>query len=239
MKKNRLEFPSCVTCENRKHSFFCKLQQGELEQLDDCKGCNKYSKGHLLFFEGARPTGVFCINRGAVKIYRMACDGKLQIIKLAGVADLVGHEAVLAQSHYKYFAEVIEDSLVCYIPKAHFLQLLKENQLLTAMLMQQISLDLIHADKRTTSMATKPVRERVAEALLFLKEFYHSKNAKEAHSDITLSREEVAAYAGTATETAVRVLSDFKQHKIIALGKRSISILNESKLSKIAHLYGY
>lgn len=237
MKKNKPEFPSCATCVNRKHSLFCKLPEGELEQLSDCKGCNQYSKGHLLFFEGARPTGVFCIGSGTVKIYRMSGDGKLQIIKLAGVGDIVGHEAVLAQSHYKYFAEVMTESMVCYIPKNHFLHMLKENQSLTAMLMLQISLDLIHADKRTTSMATKPVRERIAEALLLLQEFFHTKN-KDTHPDISLSREEVAAYAGTATETVVRVLSDFKQHKLIELGKRSISILNEAKLSKIAHQYG-
>lgn len=207
-----------------------------MEELSDCKGCNQYHKGHLLFFEGSRPTGVFCVSRGAVKIYRMAGDGKMQIIKLAGAGDLVGHEAVLAQSHYKYFAEVLDEALVCYIPKGHFLHMLKENQMLTAMLMQQISLDLIHADKRTTSMASKPVRERVAEALLLLHEFFHSKN-KDTQPEISLSREEVAAYAGTATETAVRVLSDFRQHKLIELGKRSISILNQAKLSRIAQQY--
>lgn len=236
MKKNKPEFPSCVTCVNRKNSLFCKLHQNELEELSDCKGCNQYHKGHLLFFEGSRPTGVFCVSRGAVKIYRMAGDGKMQIIKLAGAGDLVGHEAVLAQSHYKYFAEVLDEALVCYIPKGHFLHMLKENQMLTAMLMQQISLDLIHADKRTTSMASKPVRERVAEALLLLHEFFHSKN-KDTQPEISLSREEVAAYAGTATETAVRVLSDFRQHKLIELGKRSISILNQAKLSRIAQQY--
>lgn len=236
MKKNKPELPSCVTCTSRKYSVFCKLQQGALEQLSDCKGCNHYLKGHLLFFEGARPTGVFCISSGTVKIYRMTGDGKTQIIKLAGVGSLVGHEAVLAQSPYKYFAEVIEEALVCYIPKNYFQQMLKENHALNALLLHQISLDLIHADKRTTSMATKPVRERIAEALLLLHEFFHAKN-NNALSEISLSREEIAAYAGTATETAVRVLSDFRQHKLIELRKRSVSILNQPKLTRIAHQY--
>lgn len=236
MKKNKPEFPSCITCVHRKHSVFCKLHQSELQELSDCKGCNQYQKGHLLFSEGSRPTGVFCINKGAVKIYRMAGEGKTQIVKLAGVGDLVGHEAVLAQSQYKYFAEVLDEALVCYIPKSHFLHMLKENQALTSILMQQISLDLIHADKRTASMASKPVRERVAEALLLLHEFFHAKN-KDTNPDISLSREEVASFAGTATETAVRVLSDFRQHKLIELGKRSISIVNQAKLSRIAQQY--
>lgn len=238
MKTKQFEFPSCQSCPNRHHSVFSKLNHGELEKLDSCKGANKYSKGHLLFFEGANPTGVFCISRGTVKIYRMTGDGKVQIIKLAGPGDIVGYEAVLSHSHYKYFAEVIDEAVVCYIPKHHFLQMLKDNHPLTATLMQQLSLELINSDKRTTSMATKPVRERVAEALILLNEFFNSKKVNGSHPVISLSREEIAAYAGTATETAIRVLAEFKSGKLIEMGKRSISIINETKLSKIAYQFG-
>jgi len=231
------DFPSCVTCTNRKLSIFFKLSHEELEKLNDCKGCNQYGKGHLLFFEGSRPTGVFCISKGTVKIYRLTAGGKMQIIKLCGAGDIVGHEAILAQTPYKYFAEVIEKSLICYIPKHHFLQMLKENYALTTTLMRQISLELINSDKRTASMAAKPVRERVAESLLLLNEFFKSKNQNERYPEISLSREEIASYAGTATETAIRILSDFRNDELITVGKRSISILNEERLSKIAYQY--
>lgn len=231
------EFPACESCSTRHLSIFEKLAQDELVKLSASKGCNQYRKGHLLFFEGANPTGVFCISSGTVKIYRMAGDGKVQIIKLAGAGDIVGHEAILSNGSYKYFAEVIHESVVCYIPKYHFLQMLKENHPLTTTLMQQISLELINSDKRTTSMATKPVRERVAEALLLLHDFFISKNKSGSNPDITLSREEIASYAGTATETAIRILSEFRNDNLIKLGKRSISILNETKLSKIGRLY--
>ena len=231
------EFPSCESCTTRRFSLFGKLPQDELAKLSSCKGCHQYGKRHLLFFEGSNPTGVFCISSGTVKIYRVTGDGKVQIIKLAGTGDLVGHEAILSQSSYKYFAEVIDESLVCYIPKHHFLQMLKENHPLTVTLMRQMSLELINSDKRTTSMATKPVRERLAEALILLNEFFSSKNVHGAHPDISLSREEVACYAGTATETAIRILSGFRSDNLIAMGKRSISILNKPKLSRIAYQY--
>jgi len=232
-------FPSCETCPTKRYSLFSKMPHDDLVKLSSCKGANKYRKGHLLFFEGANPTGVYCISSGTVKIYRMSGDGKAQIIKLAGAGDLVGHEAVLSQGSYKYFAEVIDESVVCYIPKQYFLQMLKENQLLTSTLMQQMSLELIHSDKRTTSMATKPVRERVAESLLLLNDFFTTKSRGKDSPPITLSREEVAAYSGTATETVIRILSEFGSSKLITLGKRSISILNEAKLVKIAHQYDY
>lgn len=233
-----IEFPACQSCPTRRFSIFSKLPHQELAKLDACKGCNKYSKGHLLFYEGANPTGVFCIYQGTVKIYRTTGDGKMQIIKLAGAGNLVGYEAILSQGNYKYFAEVIEESLVCYIPRQHFLQMLKDNHPLTTSLMHQMSLDLINSDKRTTSMATKPVRERIAEALLLLNEFFSSKGIRDTHAGIKLSREEIASFAGTATETAIRILSDFRNQKLIAMGKRSISILNKAKLSAIAYYYG-
>ncbi len=190
-----------------------------------------------MYLEGSRPTGVYCINEGLVKIYRAGSDGRVQIMKLAGPGDLAGHEAVLTEGNYKSFAEVVETSMVCYIPKNHFLKMLTENHSLTTALMAQISQELIDSEKRVTSLATMQVRERIAESLLALQEFYSSKNKGKQAPVISLSREELAAFAGTAPETAVRILSDFRQGKLISVGKRSISIVNRSGLLEIANRY--
>ena len=232
-----IDFPSCESCMNRSNSVFCKLPQDELQQLSNCKGCNHYNRGQFLFAEGARPTGVFCISEGIIKLYNIGSDGKPQITRLAGPGDVVGHEAVFTQTNYKNYAEVVEPALVCFIPKNHFLHMLKENFNLSATVMKLLSEDLTISEKRITSMATKQVRERLAECLLVLQEFYLAKNKGDQAVHILLSREELASFAGTATETVVRTLADFVQDKIISIGKRSIKIENQAQLVLIAERY--
>ncbi len=237
MKLKPIEFPACGTCENRCQSVFYKLNQDELNDLSNCKGCNQYLKGNFLFYEGARPTGVHCIHSGIVKIYKQTSDGKYQIIKLAGAGDIVGYEALFSNGFYKTFAQVIEETLVCYIPKNQFMLLLKDNYAFMATLMHQLSLDVIESENRIISIATKPVRERVAESLLQLQEFFGKKNKSKNPIEITISREELAAFNGTATETVIRILSEFRQGRMIDLGKRSIHIINHKKLTGIAFQY--
>ncbi len=102
--------------------------------------------------------------------------------------------------------------------------------------MKLFSHDLGKAEHKMTDLAQKPVRERMAEALLFLKETYGTESDGKTLS-ITLSREEIANVVGTATETAIRLLSEFKTDAIIELQGKKIKIINSEKLIKTANIH--
>jgi CRP/FNR family transcriptional regulator len=101
--------------------------------------------------------------------------------------------------------------------------------------MRLLSDDLKEAEHRITELAQKPVRERVAEALLYLHQTYGTE-ADGQTIDIAMSREDIANIVGTATETTIRLLSEFKQDEVIQLNGKKIAILNHRQLVKIANV---
>ena len=233
---NNLKVVSCEECTTRSKSIFCKLKPEEVQELSANRGCNHYSKGQFVFFEGARPTGLYCIYSGKIKVYKIKGSGKTQIVRLAKDGDILGYRSLLTGEMYSSFATVLEDAQICYIPKNVFQGLIKKNSDFSLKVIDLFAQELLKAEEQITSLALKPVRERVAEGLILLKQFFGVK-PDGVTLDVKLTREEIGSIVGTATETVVRVLSEFKESKIIALDKRSIQILDIDKLVHIANLY--
>ncbi|HXH18549.1 MAG TPA: Crp/Fnr family transcriptional regulator [Chitinophagales bacterium] len=228
--------PSCENCQSRSVSVFCSLKPDELKELSLSKGCYHFTKKQTIFFEGARPTGIYCIYSGKIKVYKIREDGRTQIVRLAKKGDILGYRSLLSGELYTSFATVMEDAVVCYIPKSVFFRLIRQNSDFSLRVMDLLARGLWHAEEKIASMAMKPVRERVAESLILLKDFYGLKDDN-VTLDISLSREELASIAGTSMETVVRLLADLKNEKIIAINKKVIRILDAKKLFDIAHLY--
>jgi CRP-like cAMP-binding protein len=232
----KLESPSCVACQSRLNNVFCTLTDAQLNTLSVEKSCNIYKKGQLVFYEGNRPTGLYCLNKGKVKVYQIGMEGKEQIIRLAKDGDILGYRSLISGEMYTASASIIEDSTICFIPKKTFFDLLQTNSELSTRMMKLLSNDLKSAEKRITGLAQKPVRERMAETILMLKEFYGLDNEKHTIK-ANLSREDIANIVGTATETAIRVLSEFKSEKIINLMGKRIQIINNDALIKAANVF--
>ncbi len=233
--KTFFESPHCDTCQSRIKSVFCTLSDEQLSFLSVEKSCSMYKKGQLIFFEGNKPNGMFCVNSGKVKIFQVGEEGKEQIVRLAKEGDILGYRSLISGESYTSSASVLEDATVCFIPKKTFLDLLQADSELSTRMMQLLSKDLREAERRMVGLAQKPVRERMAETILMLKEFY-SVDKKDQTIKATLSREDIANIVGTATETAIRILSDFKSEELIDLSGKKIKILNHPGLVKVAHL---
>jgi CRP/FNR family transcriptional regulator len=225
----------CKTCTSRKSSIFCQLDIAELAHFDDNKSCILYKKGQMIFHEGSYPSGVYCINEGKVKTIHIGMDGKEQIIRLAKDGDIIGYRALLSGGKYNASAIALEDSQICFIPKETFFNVVKANSNLSLKIINLLASELGKAEQTITDLAQKTVRERLAEALLLLKETY-GLEADGATINITLSREEVASMIGAATETTIRLLSGYKQEDIISFVGKKIKILNMPKLVKAANL---
>lgn len=233
--KSSFEHIECKHCSNRFNTVFCKSENDFIKEIDTYKICSSYKKGEIIFKEGAYAGGVYCINAGKIKLSMMGDEGKEQIVRMARPGDIIGYKALLSGERYSSTATAIDDSNICFIPKEIFLEILKKDASLSFEMMRLISNELKRAEEKITHLAQKPVRERMAETILFLKETYGLDN--ENHVNILLTREEIANLVGTATETAIRLLSEFNKDHIIELSGKKIKILDNIKLTKTANLY--
>lgn len=233
--KNFFETPSCESCTNRFNNVFCTLSDSQVNELALDKSCNIYKKGQLIFYEGNRPTGLYCVNQGKVKIFQTGEEGKEQILRLAKENDILGYRSLISGEPYSASASVMEDAVVCYIPRKTFYELLQKNSELSTKMMQLLSHDLKEAEARITGLAQKPVRERMAETILMLKEYYGTDDDEVIQASI--SREDIAGIVGTSTETCIRIIADFKHEKIIELAGKRIKVANLNALIKAAHVY--
>lgn len=219
-----------VTCENclsRQNSLFGSFCGEEVDILERQKSCSYFKKNQPLFIEGSSPRGVYCINEGKVKIFARGEEGKEQIIHLAAAGEVVGFRAMFSGEPYKVSATTLEESNICFIGKADFLDLVDSNPTLRNGIMKELSKEL--ADRATfiTNMAQKSVRERLAFSLLLLQDIYKDEM-------INLSREDMANFVGTATETLIRLLKDFKEEELIATHARRVEILDRDGLLRVA-----
>lgn len=222
-------------CASNKISFLAHCTPEQAVVIETAKTCSAYKKGELLFNESAIPLGVYCIMSGVIKLVRTNHDGKEQILRFAQPGDVLGYRALIADEPLVSSAVCLEDTIACFIPKQFFLNVVDENTAISKDLMKALSHELGVVEERVQSLAQKSVRERLAETILFLHATFKSNNLEEDLIAITLPREDIANIVGTATETVIRLLSEFKSDKLIELDGKKIRILEKAKLEKISH----
>jgi CRP/FNR family transcriptional regulator, polysaccharide utilization system transcription regulator len=219
----------------RRSSIFNDLTADEVDQLECLKDAGYYKKGQIIFQEGNHPKGIFCVSAGKVKIFKLGSNYKEQIVRLAKEGDVLGYRSLISGDKYHASAATIEDSTICFIPRELLLKVLEENVILSNNLMKLLSQDLASAETRMVEMMQKPVRERLAEGILMLKEIYGLMEDGKT-LNVIMTREDIANFIGTTTETAIRILSDLNSENIISLDKKKISIKNFNKLLHESHI---
>ncbi len=229
------EVTPCDKCGSAHGSIFCALSKIELAALSESKSHIFYKKGQMIFYERNHPQGLHCIHSGKVKIHKLGPDGKDQILRLAKAGNVIGYRALLSDDHYRASATAMEDSVICFFPKAVYQTQIITNPSLSMQIIKLLSTDLKSAEQKAMNMVQKQVRERIAETILMLKEFF-GLEADNATINTVLTRESIGNLSGTTTETAIRTLSDFYKGKTIDLIGKKIKILNNKELIKIANL---
>lgn len=227
----------CQFCKSRGESHFSELPNEDLEVISEHKSCVAYKKGQTLFYEGTRPMGVFCINHGKVKVYKMGSNGKEQILFIAKPGDFLGYRSLLSEEFYGASATVLEQAAICFIPKSDFLSILNRNPAFFQKLMKAVCQELGVMEEKLAQLAQKSVRERLAATIIMLKETYGMEGEGSDVIDIALSREDLANIVGTATETVIRLLSDFKSDGLIALKGKKIQVIDTKRLIHEADFY--
>ncbi len=234
MKKEE-EILSCESCFNEMDSLFLYLTPEETDQLLRRSTPRRFKKGETLYHEGRRINGVYCINSGIVKIFKTGFDGKEQILMFARKGDIIGYRSVLANELACTTAKMIEDGLLCFIPADLLLEFVKNNTSFSYEIMKMACKELGSANQYITDLAQKSVRERLAEILLHLADKFGIN--EDNLLNIILTREELANIVGTATESVIRLLSEFKHSGLIELQGRKIRILDKEGLKHISNAF--
>lgn len=235
-KKSRKDIaPPCEECTTRSASMFCNVDLAQLQKMSSEKSGNTYKKGQTIFYEDRQPHGVYCIYSGKVKIHKCGENGQEQIVRFARAGNIIGYRALLNGDNYSASATALETTVACFFPKQTFIELLKSNHEFSLLTIRQLASDLRTAEHMLTSMALKFVNERMAEALILLKECYGFE-PESSTINAALSRRELASITGTTTETAIRIISGFREQNLVRINGKRIEILDMDRLYKMANM---
>jgi len=226
--------PAKRECFIDSSSIFRHLTQEELSKIPADQEPDYYKRGTIIYSEGSRINGFYCVQSGIIKIFKTGFDGKEQIIRFAKRGDIMGFRSTITHERACTSAKVLEDAAICFIHGDTVIEFVKNNGNFALELLQIACNELGEANDYITDIAQKTVRERLAEVLIHLRKDFDLDNEK--YLQITLTREELANMVGTATESVIRLLSEFKQDKLIELQGRKIKILDEKTLIKIGNL---
>lgn len=222
----------CENCIIRQMNSFKALKKEELKRMSDSKETKSFKKGDVIFKEGERLGGVFCVRDGISKLSKLSDNGRDQIVKLATKGEVLGQRSVISSESTNLSATALEDMEVCFIPKNYIEEPLQTNPIFTNAVLKQMAQDLKFADDVIVNMAQKSVRQRLAEALLYLESNFGVDS--EGYLYLQLSRADIADVVGTATELLIRTLTKMKKEGIINTTGKRIKLVDKKELFNIA-----
>jgi len=205
---------------------------GLISQLADQYNVESYTKKQSLYQESKRPRFLYYLVKGKAKGIKTHEDGKEYITNLFSDGDFIGYPALIEDKNYDDTVVVMEESDIMQIPKEDFLQMIYGNMDIAAKFIRIITQNVKEKEERLLSLAYSSLRKRVAKALVDIQTKF---NAENENKPLEISREDFAHYVGTATESLIRTLSDFKSEKLIAIKEGKIAILNIEKLSNLLY----
>jgi CRP-like cAMP-binding protein len=213
-----------------KSCFLCRQCSKEwLPALDAHRTSYQVSKGEVLFKEGDIMTGIWFIYKGKFKVHKQWGNDKELIVRLARDGDIVGHRGMGGDNIYPISATALVPSDVCFVDLDFFMATLKVNPQFLFELAMFFASELKESEKRMRNMAHMPVIGRVASSLLSLQQ----KFGTDANGNInmTLSRQDLASYTGTAYETLFRILNELEAEQAVQANGKHIRVLDQQKLS--------
>jgi len=207
------------------------MSKEELKQVSDSKTTRTIKKGEPLFEEGDKLNGVYCVRNGVSKLSKLSANGKDQIVKLASKGEVLGQRSVISQEITNLSAVAVNDMEVCFIPKESINSTLQKNPNFTLEVLRHMAHDLKEADDVIVNISQKTVKQRMAEAFLYLQNNFGED--ADGFLALTLSREDISNVVGTATESAIRIISEFKKKGLIQTSGKKIGIKDERRLHEI------
>ncbi|HZY81695.1 MAG TPA: response regulator [Cyclobacteriaceae bacterium] len=199
----------------------------DLKELCKDKKVKSFRKKAEIFSEGDNPTALYFLRSGEVKITKAHAEGKELITNLYRDNDFFGFEAILEDTDYQETATALQDSEVIVIPRQDFLTLLYSQPDVSAGFISLLCKKVVEKEKQLITLAYSSVRQRTAEALL------KTNDLKPGSGSFAISREDLAKMVGTASESVIRVLAEFKDEGLIEVDGGKIKIVKPARLEQV------
>ena len=206
----------------------------EINHLIRDRNINRYKKRQLIYSEGNHPSKLYYIIKGKVKTFKTSEDGKDLVMDLYKAGDFLGYIAVLEQSTYHENAEAMEETELAIIPKEDFEETLQYSPLLSRKFIQLLASNVSEKEQHLLNIAYSSLRKKVAEALIIILKKYAQPESSDGFT-IDITRENLAAIAGTATESLIRTLGDFRNERVLEITNGIITIRDKKKLQQLTH----
>ncbi|MCS6934915.1 MAG: response regulator [Chitinophagales bacterium] len=190
-----------------------------------------YKKKEMIYTHGSRPMFLYYVVKGKAKNFLMNEFGKELIISIYKEGDFLGYNALLEETNYNDNAEALEDCELMLIPKSDFYALLNTNSQVAKSFIKILSHNLVEREEALINLAYNSLRKRVANGLLLVYDRF--KKSPDDRPGLEIPREDLAQVVGTATESLIRTLSDFKSEKLIEIKDGKIYLLDEKKLRNL------
>ncbi|MFN3379116.1 MAG: response regulator [Runella zeae] len=232
LRKNDLLKTEYSRTEEGLYEFLDEVKSFEsLKKLSENKKTKTYKKREIIYSEGSYPNAVYFLKNGKIKNLKSNEFGKEYIIELHKPGDFFGYLDLLENTTYQDSAVALQDSEVVIIPKDEFNALLYNNRDVATKFIKMLSNEVREREERLLKLAYNSVRKRVAESLIMLANRYQEDKSKPFA--ISITREDLASIVGTATETVIRTLSDFKDEHLIEMKGSLITVLDYEKLARM------
>ena len=216
--------------------LFDELPEYEKHLLLEVMKSKKYRKHEAIFTDGTKPNGIYYLNDGKIKKYKVDNDGREQIIYIYTSGEFFGYSAILSNESYGDTTLTLENSIISFISEEDFWDILDKSPIFSRLLLKSLSHEFSVMANFIAILSYRTVRERAALSLLILHNKYGSLNDTEEVL-ISLSRIDLSNMVGTARETLTRILNDFKQEGLIHIEEKKIKLINFKQLVHIANLY--
>lgn len=221
----------CEQCIIRQFNSLKALTKDELIRISSCKTSKSIKKGEIIFEEGETLNGVYCVKDGICKLSKLSANGRDQIVKLVLKGDLLGQRSLIGEESANLTAIALNDMEVCFIPKREIINDLHKNSDFSMDVLKQMAQDLRESDDVIVNMAQKSVKQRLAEVLLYINDNFGVND--DGYLSVMLSREDYASVVGTALESAIRTLSQFKKSGLISTSGKHIKIEDMQGLKRV------
>lgn len=201
-----------------------------IEELTSERKTQAFKKKDIVYREGDYSNFVYRIQSGKIKTYHINEDGKEFINDIKKEGDFLGEHSVIQDAPRTEFAEAMEETELLMIPKEDFQELIFKNREVSSQFIKMLSNDVSHREKELMEMAYNTVRKRTADSLMKLYETYIDNGEKVT---VDVSRADLAGMVGTATESVIRILSEFKKDSWIEINGSAIAILEPEKIKGV------
>lgn len=205
---------------------------GILPKLSEKYDMYSFEKKLTVYHEGKRPRFLYFLNKGKVKCVKEHEDGKEYITNLYNEGEFFGYTALIEDSLYNDTAIVLEEAEVLQIPKEEFLQMIYSDITIAGKFIHIITQNVKEKEERLLNLAYSTLRKRVAKVLIDIVDKFQ---ITDTTKPIEISREEIAQYIGTATESLNRTISDFKAEGLIDISKGKIVPVNMEKVRNLRY----